>query len=541
MINKELFRYIIGILIFSLYPFLAFFANNTTELLDLSVLIYAWAIFTVAMLCIVSTLCLTIKKQDLLRKIINVQLISIFIFFIYGVIFTLAKNIEFLTRTYHYLIVWGVVLLLSVIGIWVFSKKQDSTKYLTIFVSAMMIVPVLNIGVFIYSYATLKSDDIETINNQLEIVSDKEMPNVYHFLFDGYGRDDHLLKEIGFDSTVFIGEIQELGFEVVKKANANYMYTYPSVATMKNMEYLVVPNDDSYTSFFRQLSSWFTDKQDNNPSTAELENRAMRIMTGQNNSSRMFKSLGYTTVQTARGTADCPPSAQDICVGLKRSNFLLSDTAWGLLNTTPFGIIFQRLFTKQIDYSQSGGRSFLDHHVPKLITLVRNSKNPIAIFSHILLPHRPFVDESCELIPQKNYKFPRDDKKEILGLNSTLYCLQNQIRQYMKEILEFDPGAIIVLSSDHGFANVSFWDNKIENMSEQGKANRFGIFLAVKSPKLCKKWIHQTMSPVNINIFISSCIRKKTPEYYPDKSYLFSHENHESNRHAPVDIMLWKE
>jgi hypothetical protein len=531
-------KYLLGIILFSVYPFLTFIGNNTTEPLDFSAIVIAWIAFFLLMLAFFYLSWKLIKNPMLLRKIVNTQFVFIFLLFTYGSSMPLMKSLGYLTRTWQFLLLWGVIVTLLLVVVWILSKSRQSTRILTVIVSAMMLVPVINIGIFIYSHGEIKSSKTIEIADE-NLSPKKDLPNVYHFLFDGYGRADHLLRETGFDSTPFFKELDQWGFKVIEKARSNYMFSYPSDATMFDMEYLVVPGDTRFTSIFRKLWAFFQGGPEN-PSTAELENKAMAIRIGQNKTVRMFKSLGYTIIQTAGGGSDCPPGAQDICIKRKPVFASLGETTWGLLDATPFGIIIRRLFTERIAYFEKDGRSFLPEFGPEIRKIVAKTSNPIYLFCRILLPHRPFLREDCMPFPYGYFKYPEDDKKAMAYQSTTLECLHQHIREVIPKLIQDDPEAIFIFSADHGFAYSSLWKKSLSEMPEEGIACRFGIFLAIRAPERCQKMLYPTMSLVNIYRFVRSCLTDEEPDYQPDRSYLYTHENDASSRHEPVEIMLWE-
>ncbi len=79
-----------------------------------------------------------------------------------------------------------------------------------------------------------------------KIMKDLKKPDIYYIILDGYGRGDVLKSVYGFDNEKFYNELENRGFFIARKSNANYAQTTLfSLASSLNMEYLEIPNNDS--------------------------------------------------------------------------------------------------------------------------------------------------------------------------------------------------------------------------------------------------------------------------------------------------------
>ncbi len=63
-------------------------------------------------------------------------------------------------------------------------------------------------------------------------------PDIYLILLDAYARADVLAEHYGFDNSRFVDELRRSGFQVSGESRANFYWTFLSLATMLNMEYV---------------------------------------------------------------------------------------------------------------------------------------------------------------------------------------------------------------------------------------------------------------------------------------------------------------
>ena len=75
-LSKKLLReHLIALNLFCLYPFLTFYANNTTEYLDLQLIALTWAVFLLICMSMLLVLWKSINDELYLRKSFNIFLV----------------------------------------------------------------------------------------------------------------------------------------------------------------------------------------------------------------------------------------------------------------------------------------------------------------------------------------------------------------------------------------------------------------------------------------------------------------------------------
>jgi hypothetical protein len=68
--------------------------------------------------------------------------------------------------------------------------------------------------------------------------SQQNKPDIYYIVLDGYGAADMLQSVHGFDNSRFIADLEQRGFRVASRSQANYPRTFLSLSSSLNMQYL---------------------------------------------------------------------------------------------------------------------------------------------------------------------------------------------------------------------------------------------------------------------------------------------------------------
>lgn len=75
--------------------------------------------------------------------------------------------------------------------------------------------------------------------------NDETYRDVYYIILDGYSRSDEM-KKMGYDNSVFLEQLKELGFTVLDCAHSNYTNTAESLSSSLNMDYVGSLGIDDY-------------------------------------------------------------------------------------------------------------------------------------------------------------------------------------------------------------------------------------------------------------------------------------------------------
>ena len=233
----------IHFLLFSLFPVLFLYDHNK----DLLYFSYAIRSLALALLLgLVSFLIFFFFFRNI-KKSAAVTSLFILLFFLfghlYGYIYTFAINTNINIADYYLFInlcygtlfvLLGIVL---VLGIFLITRTKKSLGALTLFLNttALLLLIYTSFSIAIYSLYETKKDQATTIHSQL---SNANLPDIYHIILDGYGRQDTLEVYYDFDNESFISNLQEIGFFVASNSHSNYAQTYPSLSSVLNQEYI---------------------------------------------------------------------------------------------------------------------------------------------------------------------------------------------------------------------------------------------------------------------------------------------------------------
>lgn len=257
--------------------------------------------------------------------------------------------------------------------------------------------------------------DNELNSNQIRIENSKDLPNVYWLLFDEYSSFKVMNKYYDYDNLELKNGLEKLGFNLSFSSQNDSHKSSTVFANYFNLDYIVDDTVDEAVKF---------EKTKNN-----------KIL-------KLFNDLGYKTV------------------GYGLSNELLGDDA-------PY-IDYKEIKSKR--HSQTmGGKSLQNILLDStffypFITQARDSFSgiildtfdklqnpneetvPIVSLSYLKTPHEPFLfDAKGNLNSAEDYynwidKSIYRDQAIFVG---------NLILETMKQIVDNDPEAIIILQSDH--------------------------------------------------------------------------------------------
>ncbi len=272
-----------------------------------------------------------------------------------------------------------------------------------------------------------ESMDIEAIST----------PDIYYIVLDGYGRDDVLRDDFGYDNSAFIEALEARGFTVARQARANYVQTALSLACTMNMTYL----------------DGLADRLGKDATTR----KPLRRMIDDSALWRMLSHLGYKRLAFATGYDITEMRGADYYLSPPQR---LTRFEQGLLDMTPVGAMLNVL---------APGRQYDEHRSRILFALdnlhqAAHMTGPIFTFAHIICPHPPFVlgpqgefitpnkpFSDTDLIGPGGYSQEKYTKKfpdQIEYLNSRIL---DQIDLILTKSAQNDkPRPVILIQGDHG-------------------------------------------------------------------------------------------
>ncbi|MEW5819697.1 MAG: hypothetical protein AB1782_05855 [Cyanobacteriota bacterium] len=477
--------YLIHTLLLAIYPILFVYSENINQLyfVELMIPLFLSISITIIILLIVGTANKNFEKAGLIVSLI------IFIFYFSKMIYTsfLLENplFESWIRIRYYLIFLIIVFSFITFLIYRLSGNLDKvTKIINVFAIALIILSILTIFSKIsnvkltnnkYLQAQKQSKTTQYINKDYQ-------PDIYYIILDAYARSDTLKELYNFNNKEFLEFLRQKGFYVASNSYSNYAFTYLSLSSSLNLNY--IPKLKSIKDY-----------------------KNLRNYIKNNNVAKFLKSKNYKYVffNSSYSVTKCNNNESvDYCI--KNSVFdelsilLIQESILGLFNT------------ENEIYRLTVLNSFSN------LEQISNIPGPKFVFCHIVCPHPPYLFG-------KNGQYIRGKKSLPLKENKDAYLdqlifINKKVRQFIDYLLlNSNNKPVIIVQSDHG-AIVSFADNNdwidpdTKNLKEL-----MGILNAYYLPYQSQNGLYKSISPVNtFRLIFNNYFNAKYP-LLDDKSF----------------------
>lgn len=467
----------------AIFPIISLFAYNIDKV-GISV------VFAPIVISLVFTFLLffgskIILKDEQKRGIV----ISIFLllFFSYGHLVTLFSilSIDKLNIDKYFLLLITEAVFLFLVAFFVVrtpKKLSNVTFFLNILSIALIVVP--SAEIIKYELKVKNSPEKQIMMSVKEgqqfyltdfidtKTEDVASPDIYYIILDGYARADILEEFYQYDNSEFIGWLEQKGFYVAEKSRANYPQTYLSLSSSLNLKYInyltdIVGKNSDDRSYLGEL----------------IENNEVQ---------RFLKNEGYffVTFTSAFAGTDKNPNA-DIYMTYKMN---LNEFNNVLIDTTPLGFFGG----KNLQYSLHRDKIlYAFDNIPNIAQV----KEPTFTFSHIMVPHPPFVfgSQGNEIQPDRLFTtndagFP-GTKEEYKNnyVNQLIYTNQRTKEMIERIIANSKNSLVIILQSDHGPAMQLEW----ENPSKEAIKERISILNAYYFSDKAQNILYEGITPVN--------------------------------------------
>jgi len=371
-------------------------------------------------------------------------------------------------------------------GIMIFNIPINKTSVLVI---VSIIIFVLSTTYFVKSRknfeSAIKIANVITITLVLVVAIQfvipdayAEKPNVYHIILDEYTDNEILLKKFNYDNKKFLEFLNKNGFYIPNKSFSTFGSTPSELELILNMDY---PREIGWVSDSYQALN---------------NNKVMSVFSDQNYSiietNSMMRWKNFSDVDTK------------LCYD---TNFINSEFLDQVLRKS---II--RYFLEQ--HHNDTRRDTVRCTFNELSEIASQSSGPKYIFSHIYVPHPPFL-----FGPNGENVIP--DHREISGLQSwenpqgyinQLIYATNQVSIVVKNIVKNDPTAVIILQGDTG--TLTGTDTFMTTMKDVYQAH--SILYAVRIPDVNNL---EYMVPVNTYRIIFNNYFNMDYEYLEQHSY----------------------
>ena len=394
--------------------------------------------------------------------------------------------------------VFIVVFLLCSVLIWkilnVKKISSDITKYVALPFTILILISVFRIVVYPVSFSSKVDDYSESIT---PFVSQKEnLPDIYYIILDGHARDDVLEELFDYKNHFLTDYLKTKGFYVAEKSNANYLFSFGSISSSLNLNY---------------LDNLISDFDINNVDSAIWYKLIQNSQT-----SRKLKSFGYSyyTFRSEFGPLQRNPQA-DIHFGRR---IIFNQFEITFINRSILKYALNLFF----DFTKS-------HRASVLFTFeklkdISNDPKPTFTYAHIVSPHSPFIfDAQGNYIGRgKELSFVENPLTEGKTIKEYRTLYLNQLRFIDKKTIDtidvilnnsqIQP--IIILQSDHGPPT----EYQLQlSLTDLALKERSGILNAYYLPN-CRDKPYPTITPVNtFRLLFNACFGQDF-EYIEDKT-----------------------
>jgi hypothetical protein len=253
-------------------------------------------------------------------------------------------------------------------------------------------------------------------------------PDVYCIVLDGYARADMLAAHYGFDNSGFIQALERRGFQVAAASEANYSWTFLSLASTLNFDYLPALLEG-------EIDRASVDRQE-----------AYRLLRD-NAVASFLRSRGYRYVhlQSTWGGTGSNAYADDFLPcggGFFRDEYLLAIAEISWLRVLGS--------TASIDLANC--------HLKNLETLkgLPQTQGPKFVLAHFVPPHHPYLfGRNGDVLRRANlsnqFEFQKRLWEDRRAYADQLAFMNDSIGSVVDRLIaESGRTPIIVLLSDHG-------------------------------------------------------------------------------------------
>jgi len=466
-------------ILLSAYSALALLAANRSEV-EIGVVIRPLLLLLASSLLLVVLLWLLLKNPGKAGLLAGIW---ITLFITYGHVYHLLEGSATWLSTLgrHRFLLPGYLMIAAASTILVLRKRSsfsNLTRVLNIAGLVLLVFPSFQLVSFSFITSRAEEEASQWTFAQLELQPENPdiLPDVYFIVLDTYTSSKALASDFGFDNSAFELSLKEMGFYVAECSQTNYTYTQGALTAALNLEYL--------PELKERLQ------------TVALDDNIWVLMK-ESLVRHQLQRLGYKTVAFETSYDWSRIKDADIYLGEAQSSI-----AWQQLNAfdqmwlkSTALLIFNDLDAKtRVVDDAIQSHPYSDHIEKQLFVLqtlpsIAADRDPTFTFSHILIPHVPYVfSADGTILTDPGYYSgdmagPVNEEYLQKGYTGEIAFLNSRLVTILAEILDqSDTPPIIVLMGDHGVRD----------------ANRAKNFFAVYLPDGAEKVLYPSITPVNI-------------------------------------------
>jgi hypothetical protein len=289
-----------------------------------------------------------------------------------------------------------------------------------------------------------------------EMLVDKQLPDIYLILLDGYPRADTLARLFDFDNSPFLDALRTRGFDVAANSTSNYMYTELTLASLFHMRYVdeIPERVDVAIPFGVSLRSTIN----NNPVWTELRSRGYAIATALS----PWENVALRSADVVCGDA---PNEYEL--------FLARTTLAGRV-----------LLTANPDFEADSHRAGIQDAFTCLNEMSQPTIKPKLVFAHVGSPHLPIVfgaagqAASHDLFGSTASDSIAPPMDFVKGYVDQVRYLNTRVLAALDTLVRRGDHPVVIVMSDHGSELRLDWGNALNSDIRE----RFGTLFAARTP-----------------------------------------------------------
>jgi hypothetical protein len=253
-------------------------------------------------------------------------------------------------------------------------------------------------------------------------------PDIYYIVLDGYARGDVLERHYGDGNARFLDALRSRGFVVAGSSTANYYWTFLSLASSLNFQYLDKLVGDATEAQLRGRRPFYR---------AIRDNEAARYLRGRGYRYLHFQSTWGGTLRNE--FADEQVSCQ--------GSVFLDDYTRAVVELTPIKMLASSAAVDLADCYRS--------HFASLAKL-GSAPGPKFVFAHFLPPHHPYLFDregrtlrSATISDQFEFQKKLWERRDLY-LDQLSYVNARVLEAVDGILAASDRPPIILIQSDHG-------------------------------------------------------------------------------------------
>ena len=357
-----------------------------------------------------------------------VSAVVLFVFLSYGQVYSAFEGRTILgLGLFRHRVLFPLFLVIGAIGvIWILRrvKQPGIPTYILNLVSIFLLIyPTWIIASTLFEQFLADSSSRNSTSAEVGDAGGNN-PDVYYIILDGYGRQDVLQNELGYDNSAFIEGLRDRGFYVAECSQSNYAHTLYSLSSSLNYEYL---------------------------DALGATNDAERIALIKHGAVRTeFESRGYTIVAFPTGWSMTEWTDADIYPEYGRSFTTLTEFETLFLDTTMLRVAtdYDRLNSETTPYSSARRLRVLS--MIETLKEIPTREGRYFVFAHFVIPHPPYSFGADGEWLEINAAVASEEEIANAYINQVVY-INREILQII-DILQSESNVppIIILQGDHG-------------------------------------------------------------------------------------------